>query len=118
MLSATDNEALTRVGAGTVMGELMRQYWIPAILSSELEPDGDTLRIRLLGENLVAFRDTEGRVGVLGPNCPHRGADLFLARNEESGLRCIYHGWKFDVTGQCIDMPNEPLETIFRSKVR
>ena len=118
MLSATDNESLTRVGPGTMMGELMRRYWIPALLSQELEPDGDTLRIRLLGEDLIAFRDTDGRVGVLGPNCPHRGADLFLARNEESGLRCIYHGWKYDASGQCVDMPNEPMESAFRSKVR
>ena len=118
MLSTTDNDALTRVGRGTPMGELMRQYWVPAILSRELVADGDTLRIRLLGEDLVAYRDTQGRVGVLGAHCPHRGADLFLARNEEGGLRCIYHGWKFDVTGACVDMPNEPEGTVFQHKVR
>jgi len=118
MLSTTDNDALTRVGPGTMMGELMRRYWVPAILSRELEADGDTLRIRLLGEDLVAYRDSAGRVGVLGANCAHRGADLFLARNEESGLRCIYHGWKYDVTGACVDMPNEPEGTVFKQKVR
>lgn len=118
MLSTNDNDALTKVGPGSVMGELMRRYWIPAMLSRELQPDSDTLRIRLLNEDLIAFRDTQGRVGVFAANCPHRGADLFFARNEESGLRCIYHGWKFDITGTCVDMPNEPKDTVFQRKVR
>ena len=118
MLTQEENEQLTRVGPGTLMGELIRQYWIPALLSSELpDPDGSTLRVRLLGENLVAFRDSDGRVGILGANCPHRGAPLFYGRNEEGGLRCIYHGWKFDVDGQCMDMPNEPPESNFRDKI-
>ncbi len=100
------------------MGELMRQYWLPTLLSSELDVDGDVLRVRLLGEDLLAFRDSEGRVGVLGANCPHRGANLFYGRNEESGLRCVYHGWKFDVTGACVDMPNESPNSNFKEKVR
>src|SRR5579884_3071822 len=101
------------------MGDLMRHYWIPGALSSELpERDGRPLRVRLLGENLVAFRDTEGKVGVVAENCPHRGASLFFGRNEEAGLRCVYHGWKFDTTGKCIDMPNEPAESNFKDKVR
>jgi nitrite reductase/ring-hydroxylating ferredoxin subunit len=119
MLSREDNELLTRVGAGTIMGEFMRQYWLPALLSHELpEPDGDVLRLRLLGEDLVAFRDSEGKLGILGAHCPHRGAPLFYGRNEERGLRCIYHGWKFDVNGYCTDMPNEPPETVFKDKIR
>ncbi|HZT06370.1 MAG TPA: Rieske 2Fe-2S domain-containing protein [Chloroflexota bacterium] len=119
MLSQADNELLTRVGPGTDMGNLFRQYWLPAFLSSELpEPDCDPMRLRLLGEDLVAFRDTAGRVGVLAMNCAHRGASLFFGRNEESGLRCVYHGWKFDVTGRCVDMPNEPPESSFKDKVR
>src|SRR3954462_13902670 len=118
MLSKEDNELLTRVGPGTPMGRLMREYWIPALMSSELpEPDGPPMRVRLLGEDLIAFRDSQGRVGLLGNHCPHRGASLFFGRNEESGLRCVYHGWKFDVTGACIDMPNEPTESTFRNKV-
>ncbi len=96
----------------------MRQYWLPALLSKELpEPAGETLRVRLLGEDLVAFRDSGGRPGMLGAHCPHRGAPLFYGRNEEGGLRCIYHGWKFDVSGRCLDMPNEPPETVFKEKI-
>ena len=119
MLSKEDNELVTRVGAGTPMGDLMRQYWLPAMLSSELpSPDADPVRVLLLGEKLIAFRDTTGRVGLMAHNCPHRGASLFFGRNEENGLRCVYHGWKFDVTGECVDMPNEPAESDFKQKVR
>src|SRR5215470_7265647 len=119
MLSKEDNELITRVGPGTPMGSLMRQYWIPALLASEVaEPDGDQKRIRVLGENLIAFRDTAGQVGLLANNCPHRGASLFFGRNEEAGLRCVYHGWKFSTTGECVDMPNEPAESDFKHKVR
>jgi phthalate 4,5-dioxygenase oxygenase subunit len=119
MLSKEENEILCRVGPGTPMGELMRYYWIPGALSSELpEPDGRPLRVRLLGEDLIAFRSTSGQVGVVQNNCPHRGASLFFGRNEEEGLRCVYHGWKFDVTGRCVDMPNEPAESNFKDKVR
>ena len=119
MLSIEDNELLTRIGPGTPMGDLVRQYWIPALLSSELPgPDSDPIRVRLLGEDLIAFRDSNGKVGMLANNCPHRGASLFFGRNEEAGLRCVYHGWKFDVDGNCVDMPNEPAESDFKSKVR
>jgi phenylpropionate dioxygenase-like ring-hydroxylating dioxygenase large terminal subunit len=99
-------EDLALVGAGTLMGDLMRQYWIPAAMSNELSADGDPLRLVLLGERLVAFRDSDGRVGVMDHRCPHRCASLFMGRNEEGGLRCVYHGWKFTVDGTCVDMPN------------
>jgi nitrite reductase/ring-hydroxylating ferredoxin subunit len=101
------------------MGDLMRQYWMPALLSSELPAtDSDPVRVMLLGEQLIAFRDSNGKVGVMQHNCPHRGASLFFGRNEEAGLRCVYHGWKFDAQGNCIDMPNEPAESDFKSKVK
>ena len=101
------------------MGDLMRQYWVPALPSAEfLEPDSPPKRMRLLGENLVMFRDSAGRMGCFVEACPHRGASLFFGRNEESGLRCVYHGWKFDVAGACVDMPSEPAESNFKSKVR
>lgn len=117
MLTQEQNDLLTRVGPGTPMGEVLRRYWIPALLGWELaEPDGAPLRLRLLGENLIAFRDTSGRVGVLDEYCPHRMTSLWLGRNEENGLRCVYHGWKFDVTGQCLDQMNEPHQ--FATKVR
>jgi phthalate 4,5-dioxygenase len=118
MLSKEENELLTRVGPGTLMGDLMRQYWLPFLYSSELEPDGPPLRVRLLGEDLIVFRDSTGKLGLLGNHCPHRGASLFFGRNEEEGLRCVYHGWKFDVSGACIDMPNEPPESNFKHKVK
>src|SRR6266511_1093229 len=119
MLSKEDNELLTRVGPGTPMGQLMREYWIPALLSSELAgADCSPLRVRLLGEDLIAFRDTSGRVVMLRGNCPHRGASLFFGRNEDNGLRCVYHGWKFDVAGRCMEMPNEPPESNFKDKIR
>ena len=109
MLSSEDNERLTRVGPGTPMGELIRRYWIPAAFSRDIaEPDGPPVRVRLMGENLVAFRDTEGRVGLLDERCPHRTASLFFGRNEACGLRCVYHGWKFDIEGNCVDLPSEP----------
>src|SRR6266581_3916044 len=119
MLTAEENELLTRVGPGTPMGDLMRQYWLPVLLSEELpERDGRPQRVRLLCENLIAFRDSGGEIGLLANNCPHRGASLFFGRNEEAGLRCVYHGWKFDVSGRCVDMPNEPPESNFKDKVR
>src|SRR5581483_5476490 len=113
-----DSEDLVRVGPGTVMGNLMRQYWLPAAMSSELKADGEPMRLMLLGEKLIAFRDSHGRVGVMDHKCPHRCASLFLGRNEEGGLRCVYHGWKFDVEGNCVDMPNEPAESNFKHKIR
>src|SRR5258707_10820828 len=109
MLSREDNERLARVGSGTPMGELMRRYWIPAGFSQQIEkPDGPPVRVKLLGERLVAFRDTEGRVGLLDERCPHRTASLYFGRNEQNGLRCVYHGLKFDVEGRCVDLPCVP----------
>jgi phenylpropionate dioxygenase-like ring-hydroxylating dioxygenase large terminal subunit len=97
----------------------MRRYWVPAVLSWELaEPDCPPITIKLLGEELVAFRDTSGRVGVVGARCAHRRAHLFWGRNEENGIRCVYHGWKFDCEGKCVDMPSEPAESNFKDKVR
>ena len=119
MLTREDNEILTRVGPGTLMGNLLRRYWTPALLSTEVpEPDSPPVRVRLLGEDLVAFRDTTGKVGLFVQSCPHRGASLFFGRNEEAGLRCVYHGWKFDTSGACVDMPSEPAESNFKAKVR
>ncbi|HKN97394.1 MAG TPA: Rieske 2Fe-2S domain-containing protein [Pseudonocardiaceae bacterium] len=101
------------------MGNLLRRYWTPALLSVELPgPDCDPVRVRLLGENLVAFRDTDGEIGLVAEACPHRGASLFFGRNEECGLRCPYHGWKFDREGTCVDMPSEPPTSTFKNRVR
>ncbi len=108
MFTAEQNEVLTRVGPGTPMGDLFRSFWIPFLLSSELDVDGPPKRVTLLGENLVAYRDTQNRVGLLDRHCAHRRADLFFGRNEECGLRCTYHGWKFDITGQASELPAEP----------
>src|SRR6266567_1050043 len=103
------NKFLTRVGPGTPMGELMRRYWIPAAFSQHIpQTDGPPVRVRLLGENLVLFRDTQGRIGLIDERCPHRTASLFYGRNEEGGLRCVYHGLKFDVDGNCVDLPCVP----------
>src|ERR1044071_9827710 len=119
MLNPEDNKILCRVGPGSYVGEMMREYWIPALTSDELPlPDGAPVRLRLLGENLIAFRTTSGAVGIIQNACPHRGASMFFGRNEEEGLRCVYHGWKFDVTGACVDMPSEPAESNFKNKVR
>ena len=119
MLSVDDNELLCNVGPGSAGGALIRQYWLPAALSSELpDADGAPMRLRLLGENLIAFRDTAGRTGLMRNACPHRGASLFYGRNEEHGLRCVYHGWKFDVTGRCMEMPLEPADSDYKDKVR
>ena len=119
MLSIAENELVSRVGPGTPMGNLMRQYWLPSMVSSELpSPDSDPVRVKLLGEQLIAFRDTNGNVGMIQNACPHRGASLFFGRTEEEGLRCVYHGWMFDVHGTCVDMPNEPAESDFKDKVR
>ena len=109
MLSQKDNETLTRVGPRTPMGELMRRYWIPAAFSHQIaKPDCPPIRVKLLGENLVLFRDTHGRVGLLDERCPHRTASMFFGRNEQAGLRCVYHGLKFDVDGNCVDAPCVP----------
>ena len=101
------------------MGELLRRFWMPVLLAEELlEPDSPPVRVRILCENLVAFRDSDGSVGLLDEICPHRRASLFWGRNEESGLRCVYHGWKFDTAGNCLDMPNEPAEYEFKKRVK
>ena len=118
MTTALEAKELTQVGPGTPMGELMRHYWIPAAKSSELERDGAPIRLMLLGEKLIAFRDSNGKAGVMDHRCPHRGASLFLGRNEEGGIRCIYHGWKFDVAGNCVDMASVPPHQDFKHKVR
>jgi len=119
MLTSEENRLLTETNRGTPGGEYFRRYWLPALFSSELpEPDGPPVRTRLMGEDLLAFRDTEGRVGIVDEFCPHRQASLFWGRNEECGLRCVYHGWKFDVNGSCVDIPNEPPEYRFQNKVR
>jgi phthalate 4,5-dioxygenase len=118
MLSREENALLTETGAGTPMGTYFRRYWLPALLGSELPaPDCPPVRVRLLGEDLIAFRDSNGRVGLIDEFCAHRRASLFWGRNEECGLRCIYHGWKYDVEGACVDMPNEPSEYAFENKV-
>jgi phthalate 4,5-dioxygenase len=119
VLSNEDNALLTRVGRGTPMGELIRRCWAPACLSEELlEPDCDPIRLRLLGEDLIAFRDSAGRVGVMEEHCPHRGASLFFGRNEAGGLRCLYHGWKIDVDGTILETPCEPAESRMRYHIK
>ncbi len=119
MLSVAENERITHVGKGTPGGEYLRRYWWPACLAKELpENDGAPLRVRLMGEDLIAFRDTEGNVGLVEAYCPHRRAPLFFGRNEECGIRCVYHGWKFDRHGDCVDMPSEPAGTTLQAKVK
>src|SRR5712671_1893863 len=118
MLSHQDNETLVRVGAGTPMGSLFRLYWIPFMFAKDLVPDGQPKRVMLLGEDLVAFRDTEGRVGLIANACAHRGAPMMFGRNEDCGLRCVYHGWKYDVTGAVVDTPAEPTRSRLKDKVR
>jgi phenylpropionate dioxygenase-like ring-hydroxylating dioxygenase large terminal subunit len=118
-LSEDDNELLTRTGPGTPMGDLVRRYWIPALLAEELaERDGAPIRVQLLGERLIAFRDSAGRIGLLEEFCAHRRVSLWFGRNEECGLRCSYHGWKYDVTGQCVDLPSEPAASGMRNRIR
>jgi phthalate 4,5-dioxygenase oxygenase subunit len=119
MLTPEENELLTRIEGNVPMGRMLRHYWLPAVLSDEIaEPDGAPVAVRLLGENLVAFRDTNGSIGVLDARCPHRLASLAIGRNEECGLTCIYHGWKFDVTGACVEMPTEPNDYGFKNRVK
>ena len=119
MLSREENELLTRTSPGTPMGELIRRYWIPALLSAEIPAaDCPPVRVRLLGEHLVAFRDSQGRIGLIDEFCSHRGTSLFYGRNEECGLRCIYHGWKYDVEGNVLETPAEPGESQLKHKIR
>ena len=119
MMTAEQNALLTETGPGAPMGELFRRYWIPALLAEELPgPDCPPVRVRLLSERLIAFRDSAGRVGLMDEFCAHRGISLWFGRNEEGGLRCPYHGWKYDVTGQCIDVPSEPEESGYCRKIK
>ena len=119
MLRPEQNDFLTRTGQGTPMGEMFRRYWIPALLAEELpEPDCPPVRVQLLSERLIAFRDSAGRLGLVDEFCAHRGVSLWFGRNEERGLRCPYHGWKYDVTGRCVELPSEPESTGFRAKIK
>jgi phthalate 4,5-dioxygenase oxygenase subunit len=119
MMTAEENDLLCRVERNAPMGQMMRRYWLPACLSEEVEaPDGAPLRVRLLGDDLVVFRDTSGRLGALDEHCPHRRASLSYGRNEGNGLRCLYHGWKMDVEGNVVEMPSEPVDSGFCAKVK
>lgn len=118
-LTHEENELLTRVAGGAPMGRMMRRYWVPACLAEEVaEPDCTPVRVTLFGERLIVIRDTQGKVAVLDERCPHRLASLALGRNEEGGIRCIYHGWKFDTAGTCTDMPTEPGAYGFRDRMK
>ena len=119
MLRQEQSDLLTQTGPDTPFGRMFRCYWLPALLAAELpENDCPPVRLKLLSERLIAFRDTEGRYGLMDEFCAHRGISLWFGRNEECGLRCPYHGWKYDVTGQCVDMPNEPEHSAFAKKVK
>lgn len=119
MLTREDNELLTRTNPGTVMGGYLRRFWVPCMLAQEIPPaDEAPARLRLLGEDLIVFTDTQGRIGVMDEYCPHRLTSLYYGRNEESGIRCVYHGWKFDVEGTCVDLPSEPASSNFRNKIK
>ena len=119
MLTHEENDLLCRVEGDAPMGQLMRRHWIPVCLSEEVaEPDGRPVRLRILGDELVAFRDTDGKLGLLDGYCPHRRALLALGRNEDCGLRCLYHGWKFDVNGNAMELASEPPESTLKEKVK
>ena len=114
MLRKEQNDLLTQTGPGTSMGQLFRCYWLPVLLAAELPAnDCPPVRVKILSERLVAFRDSDGKYGLIDEFCAHRGVSLWFGRNEEGGLRCPYHGWKYDVTGQCVDVPSEPVESGF-----
>ncbi len=119
MLTAEENDLLTRIDGDAPMATLMRQHWVPVCLIEEVEePDGKPLRVEAIGRTYVCFRDTDGRLGLLDELCPHRKASLVYGRNEECGLRCLYHGWKFDVDGNCVAMSSEPDESALHGKVK
>src|SRR5258705_2436774 len=119
MLTRTQNDLLTQTGPGTPMGSLFRCYWLPVLMTQELPENAcPPVRVKLLSERLLAFRDSDGRYGLIDEFCAHRGVSLWFGRNEESGLRCPYHGWKYDHTGQCIDVPSEPEESGFCGKIK
>jgi phthalate 4,5-dioxygenase oxygenase subunit len=118
MLSKEENTLLTQTGPGTPMGELFRRFWLPAIVATEAEVDGPPVRLRIMSEDLIAFRDSKGNVGIVDAYCRHKLAGLFWGRNEEEGIRCTYHGWKYDTAGNCVDMPNEPADSNFKNKIK
>ena len=119
MLKQEQNELVTQTGAGSAMGELFRRYWLPALLATELPaPDCTPVRLQLLGEKLICFRDSDDRLGAIDEFCAHRGVSLWFGRNEQSGLRCPYHGWKYDVTGQCVEVPSEPAESGYCQRIK
>src|SRR5437016_14226039 len=118
MITREESELLTRVGPATPMGQLLRRYWQPIVLSDELPPGGPPKPLKILGEDLVLFRDDQGRPGLLGLHCSHRGADLSYGRLEDGGLRCIYHGWLYDINGRCLEQPGEPAGSTFNEKIR
>jgi phthalate 4,5-dioxygenase len=119
MLKTEINERLTQTGPGTPLGDLFRRYWLPTLLAEELpENDCPPVRVKILSERLIAFRDSEGRYGLMDEFCAHRGVSLWFGRVEEGGLRCAYHGWKYDVTGQCVEVPSEPENSNFCRKVK
>ncbi len=117
-MRAEEHELLSGLARGTPMGDLLRRYWTAAVLSRELEADGAPVRVTLLGEGLIAFRDSNGKVGLLEEHCAHRGASLYFGKNANGGLACWYHGWKYDVEGRCLDQPNEPPQTRFCDRVK
>src|ERR1700693_532332 len=118
MLTREENELLTRTGPGPSMGALLRRYWIPVVQSGELEAGGRVKRVRLLCEPLIAFRGKSGRPRRIGKFCPHRWASLYCGRVDDDGMSCVYHGWKVGADGRCLEMPSEPPESSFASKVR
>ena len=119
MLKKEINDLLTQTGPGAPMGAMFRQYWLPVLLAEELpENDCPPVRVKILSERLIAFRDSDGRYGLMDEFCAHRGVSLWFGRNEECGLRCAYHGWKYDVTGQCVEVPSEPPESNFAKNVK
>lgn len=118
MLTKEENDLLCRVGPERPMGRMMRRYWLPMLLSSDLDRDGDPKRVRLLGEDLVAFRDDAGQIGLLDERCPHRRASLVLGRNENGALECLYHGWRIHCSGKILDTPVEPEDSTFKDRIR
>src|SRR5713226_8866915 len=118
MLTKEQNDLLTQTGPGTPMGEVMRRYWQPVALAEELPSGGAPIPVRLLGEDLVLFRDEQGRPGLLGLHCSHRGADLSYGRLEDGGLRCLYHGWLYDINGRCLEQPGEPAGSSFHERIK
>ncbi len=119
MMSREQNELLSRIGQGTLMGNLLRRYWAPFLLASKIpEPDCPPVKVKLMGEKLIAFRDSKGQIGLIDEFCAHRGVSLWFGENADCGIRCQYHGWKYDVTGQCTDLPSEPEESGFRKNIK